>query len=156
MTDKCARGDCDRPAERKGLCRKHYDRERGPRHRHREDRVLANRARNRAVTALVKAHPVEFQMLLEAARAEVAREHAELLKVAVAMGAEPTGDRRVVRLRPGPPTSDEDSPADRIASGDTQRGCASCSRYHERGHGCPVCGTKPQILVHGYRYRGNS
>lgn len=148
--EQCARGDCDRPAERRGLCRMHYDRERGPRHRHREDRVLANRARNRAVTALVKAHRAEFTRLLEAAKVQVATEHAELLMVAKAMGAEPTGDRQVVRLRPGPPTSDEDDISERITTPST---CDRCETYHQRGHACPVCGTKPHVFG-GYRWRG--
>lgn len=142
----CERGGCENVQKARGLCKKHYDRERGapPRaHRHREDRVLALRARNRAVARLVKLHVEEFRALYEETIVEVLAEDVELRRVAEAMGAEPTDDRQVVRLKRGPAREDEEI-ADRIELGPA---CSQCEVYHGRGHHCLHCGALPSRAI---------
>lgn len=136
MTERCERS-CGRPVKAHGLCQMHYDRERS-RHRHREDRVLATRARNRANAALIKAHPDEFVELLAKSTEEVQAEHARIVALAEEAGVEVADAKRVFRLKRGPAAEDEE-PEDRAQF--APPGCGFCSRAHERGHACPECGT---------------
>lgn len=143
---KCERGGCDRPVHARGMCSRHYNREvesARPRHRHREDRVLASRARNRAVAALITAHRDEFEKLYADARAAVAEEHARLEELARANGLDPNNG--VVRLRVGP-RPDDVPVEDRIR----ERGpitCPHCSALHQDGHVCAECGITLEVLV---------
>lgn len=137
-TSTCERASCDRPVKAHGVCQMHYDRERS-RHRHREDRVLATRARNRANAALIKAHPAEFAALLMTANDEVREEHARIVAFAEEMGVD-VDDQRVFRLRRGPVAEDE-AAEDRAQLQPHEAECSFCSRVHDRGHDCPECGT---------------
>lgn len=136
---RCERGDCDRPIKAHGLCQLHYDKERA-RHRHREDRVLPTRARNRAVAALIRAHPEEFKERLAKSLADVHAEHALIVELAKEHGVDVTNDARVFRLRRGP-TGDDEQIEDRAILQPAESGCPACHRTHDRGHFCPECGT---------------
>lgn len=140
---KCDRGSCDQPAAKRGLCTKHYERERG-RHRHREDRVLPTRARNRAVSRLITAHREEFDRLYLAALAEVTQENEELKKACEANNAEPTNNKRIYRFKRGPKPEDEE-PEDRIVP--AQLTCEQCDGYHAGGHRCLHCGSLPSRKI---------
>lgn len=139
----CSRADCDDKAKAHGLCKRHYDRERGPRHRHREDRVLVTRARNRAHAELAKRHPDEYAEILEVKLADVRAQDAELRRVAEQIGAEPVRDGRVLRLKSGPPADDEDV-TDRIV---VVPACPRCDEYHANGHRCLHCGATPSRVI---------
>lgn len=95
----CGVEDCGLVVAAHGMCRRHYDRERG-KGRVRADRVLMNRARNRASAALIRAHREEFEELLVEAQAEVVAENDRLLAAARKAGIEVKG--LSPRLKPGP------------------------------------------------------
>lgn len=135
----CERGDCGRDVKAHGMCQMHYDRERQRHSRRREDRVLATRARNRATAALVKAHAEEFADLLTSAAEQVREEHARIVALAEEMGVE-VDDKRVFRLKRGPAAEDQ-AVEERAELQPHEYECSFCSRVHERGHGCPECGT---------------
>lgn len=129
----CQRAGCDKPRKAHGLCPTHYNREReGARHRLRDDRILPNRARTRAVSRLIEAHREDFDRLLTVALAEVTEEARILAVLAAAEGVELTGDGQVWRFRPGPRPDDED-PIDRLRT-DDGRACPSCLFFHDGGH----------------------
>lgn len=137
--DTCERGSCDRPQVAHGLCRTHYGREYDQsRHRHREGKVLRSRARSRAVTQLVAAHREEYDRLFAAAEIAVREEAARLAAIAAAAGAEVTGDRKVLRLRPGPASIDDEPVEDRVRLIQPVQ-CKTCDNFHESGHKCPTC-----------------
>lgn len=137
----CARGGCDEPVHRRGLCSRHYERER-VRLRDRTDRVLPSRARTRAVSRLVAAHDAEFRQLYEQALAEVTAEAAELAERCAERDAEPTDDRKVWRYRPGPRPDDEE-PEDRVTRDGWVPDCRDCAAYHAAGHACATCSSPP-------------
>lgn len=137
--NKCSHAGCDRPVKAHELCQMHYDRHRSRHGRRREDRVLPTRARNRATSALVKAHVEEFQRLYEAALADVQAEHARLVAFAEEQGVEVSKDGQVLRLKRGPVAEDE-TVEERALLND-EPACKFCARAHDRGHACPECGT---------------
>lgn len=98
-------------------------------------KLLRNRARHRAVAALVARHQADFDALYERAKAEVAAEAARI--AAVPAAAEHYGDQPI-RLRPGPRLPFEEI-VDRIDVGR----CPDCARHHDAGHACPACGATP-------------
>lgn len=101
----CSVAGCQLVVRAKGKCQPHYDQERS-KGRIREDRVLENRARNRATSALVKAHRKEFEQLLAQAKKDVAWENARIVKAAQKAGVKVDG-KRALRLKPGPPATGE-------------------------------------------------
>lgn len=120
MAKPCERAGCDRPARARGMCMVHYERERGrDRQRDRTARLLPNRARSRAATRLIRAHAAEFDRLYREALAEVEAEDRRLAELCEEEGAEPTGDRKVWRLKPGPRPEDEE-PEDRATRPERQ------------------------------------
>lgn len=143
MTDRraCDRAGCGQPARKRGLCLAHYERERA-RRRDRTDRLIPNRARNRAASLLIAAHRDEFAVLYERALAEVTAEAQRLEELCDAEGAEPTGDRKVWRLRPGPRPDDED-PEDRVTRDAWRPDCRDCAAWHAAGHVCAACAKPP-------------
>lgn len=123
----CGHDDgCDRAVKARGLCQRHYDRERA-RHRHRDDRLVHTRARNRAASELIQRHRVEFEDILVQKLVEAKAEHEEL-KASVG--------RKVLRLMPGPRPDDQEL-VDRVTR-EVGR-CAKCRGFHADDHQCPVC-----------------
>jgi hypothetical protein len=119
------------------------------RNRHRpytEDRAVRNRARHRAVAALVELHRDEFERLyaneMDVAVAEAARIREHVAPTPVATSSAKPREVLATRLRPGP------RPAglpftDRIR--DDVGACPRCAVHHDTGHRCPVCGAEPQM-----------
>lgn len=139
MAKPCERAGCDRPARARGMCMVHYERERGrDRQRDRTARLLPNRARSRAATRLIRAHAAEFDRLYREALAEVEAEDRRLAELCEEEGAEPTGDRKVWRLKPGPRPEDEE-PEDRATRPERQPDCRDCATWHACGHACATC-----------------
>lgn len=139
---KCERTDCPNDAVAKKLCRSHYERNRG-RHRHRDDRILANRARSRALTILMDRHKGEYEVIYVAVYQQVLDEDAKVNadvaptpKPATRARPTPPVPKPPVKLRPGPRPVDE-APLDRVDLAKIQ--CKTCRSYHERGHKCPAC-----------------
>ena len=129
----CERAGCTEPHKARGLCDKHYGRERG--HRSRPDRVLATRARNRATALLVAAHRDEFVTLLATCTVETQVEAARLAKLCEESGKDPW--QGIVRLRRGPKPDDQE-PEDRIDLAATSS-CDACAAFHRTGHACQAC-----------------
>lgn len=137
----------------KDCCR---DRDRArPRQRKTLRRVLRVRANNRALAALRRAHPDEFDALYEEALAAVTEQHETFLAGRDLDGGSETddeetavvGDDEVIPLlRPGPAVPGEPIET-RIRTAPTVADCASCRSRHDRDHRCPVCGSKPQLVV---------
>lgn len=155
----CSVDGCAERVACKGMCRLHYDRERGRnRHRHRDDALLRVRARNRAVARLIDAHPDEFADLFaeEKARAEVEADELEAaadrdkspspvmprpdVRTSGAT-ASPTSPRKPIRLLTGPRPAGQRA-VDRIRD-DVAR-CARCQTFHDQGHRCAECGSAPK------------
>lgn len=153
MSGTCTAVGCDVAAVAKGLCRRHYGRERDRlRHRHRDDALLRTRARNRAVARLIDAHPDEFAELFAEEKVNAEREAEQLAAAApqepVSVQTLPRASATVsvsaprpVRLLSGP-RPDDQAPVDRIRA-DVGR-CARCQAYHDRGHRCADCGSAPK------------
>ena len=133
----CDRHDCDRPHKAQGLCVVHYNRQRDRERssRKRPDRILANRARGRAVTQLIRENPERFAELLAEITEQVQAEHARLVELAEEAGLDPL--QGIVRLRPGPRPSDQE-PEDRIDLSTTSS-CNDCASFHRTGHSCTHC-----------------
>lgn len=95
--------------------------------------LVYQRARGRAVTALIAAHEAEWEHLFAAKRAEVQAE-VDAVDEAGAdhYGTEPT------RLKTGRRKQGQ-TVVDRI---DVAR-CPHCIKHHDRGHACPKCGAAP-------------
>lgn len=142
MIGKCERGGCERPIKAHGLCQMHYDRERG-RHRHREDRVLPTRARNRAVSELIRLHKDEFEELYATALRTVREEHERIAKLAKEHGVEVADARRIFRLKRGPAAEDQE-PEDRVQLTSTDSSCVACGTFHAAGHAC-ACATNKKL-----------
>lgn len=126
MADVCAHPSCTEAVHAKGKCRRHYER---TRHRHREDKLLVNRARGRALTRLRQRYPKIYQQYYDEELAIVLDEDR---RIEAATGRERT------RLLSGPHPADDDVTA-RV---DTERlviKCKTCLNYHARGHRCPTC-----------------
>jgi hypothetical protein len=122
-TRTCERPCCDRPHKAHGLCQSHYDRERADHRRNHFDRLVMQRARQRATQALVRTHREEWAALVEAELAQ-AREQAARL-----------GE---VLLRPG-----RSSAAHAAAARVRLLGmiCPRCATEHGASHdACPRCG----------------
>lgn len=139
----CERSGCPHPAKSRGLCRAHYDRERH-RHRSRPDRLIANRARQRAVQSLIKLHREEFKELY-AHMKEVVAEEVERHREAM-----PDAPDDIPRLMPGPRGFDQDS-EDRIQvvqRPSEMKNCPRCRHMHAINHECPNCslsGRRPVV-----------
>lgn len=99
----------------------------------RRKQLAYQRARGRAVTALIAAHEAEWEHLFAAKRAEV---EAELDTVDQA-GAGHYGDEPA-RLKSGRRKKGQTA-VDRI---DVAR-CPHCIKHHDRGHVCVKCGAAP-------------
>lgn len=108
-------------------------------------KVNRNRARHRAVSDLIDAHPEEFEEYF-AARLREAEIEAVALTAAAAdlprhnhapVVAPKTP--QPVRLKSGP-RRDGQSIAERI---DVAR-CGECQSHHDRGHKCLMCGSSPE------------
>lgn len=74
-TKSCGYRGCTAPVHVKGFCTSHYDQSRPPRKRTRSDRILANRARTRAMTRLAGMYPTAFQQLYDQELAKVVAEN---------------------------------------------------------------------------------
>jgi Zn finger protein HypA/HybF involved in hydrogenase expression len=154
-------------------CNRDRDRARGGQ-RKTVRRVLRVRANNRALAALRRAHPDEFDALYEEALEAVIEQHEMFLANAQHhadpddpdaespdpdtegwIRPEPARGRypaavlhdveQIPLLRPGPAVPGE--PVEARLKPPGESGCASCKSRHERGHQCPVCGSKPQVMV---------
>lgn len=105
------------------------------------DRMLRSRAVNRAMARLRDLHRDEYERLLaeelDAARAEAAK-HAETAPKPDDEHCAPP----VPLLRPGPAAIGETGPRLREDVGT----CPLCVNRHDRGHVCPACGARPQLL----------
>lgn len=123
LTSRCK--DCD--AERK---RAEYKGNNGA-------KINRNRARHRAIAALIERHADEFEALYEQHLVEAAEE-AEAL--ATEKSAQEHYRDEPVRLRPGKRRSGQKA-GDRI---DVAR-CPHCIRHHDRGHVCAKCGAAPDV-----------
>lgn len=132
MPNPCSRGGCLNDAVAKELCRSHYERERG-RHRHRNDRILHNRARSQALTILRRRHPEEFTALEAECYLRICEENDRVFDE-LAPVAQPAEEP--IRLKPGPKPVDEE-PLDRVSLATVQ--CKTCRSFHDRGHKCPAC-----------------
>lgn len=131
MTNRvCSIAGCDAPHKARGMCGPHYEshHKRHTRaHRHRPDRRLKVRAANRALTALARRHPEEYQQLCD--------EHYKIVVAEAAKVKARTGNE-LSKLKPGPRAYDE-QPEDRARL--EQERCATCQTYHAAGHRCPTC-----------------
>lgn len=135
----------------KACCRER-DRAR-PRQRRTVRRVLRVRANNRAMAALRRAHPDEFDALYDEALAAVLEQHENFL---AAKAPEPADvvdelepdpvDDDIPLLRSGPAVPGEPIEARLLPAG-APASCDACRSRHERDHRCPVCGSKPQLVV---------
>ena len=135
MSRLCAANGCDKPHIAKGLCKKHYDRDREhTRHRVSTKRYARARAWKRAASQLVSRHRDEFDTLYAAAMAEALEESERLHELASAAGVKPHDS--VARLRPGPKPDDEE-PHERLQL-DPDR-CPQCEKTHNHGHRCQHC-----------------
>lgn len=150
----CSVDGCAQPVTCKGMCRRHYDRQRG-RHRHRDDALIRTRARNRAVSRLIDAHPDEFADLFAEEKARAEAEAAELEaafsrnlvsdpeapRPDVRTSGRPASPRKPIRLLTGPRPADQRA-VDRIRD-DVAR-CTRCQSFHDQGHRCAECGSVPK------------
>lgn len=100
-------------------------------------RVIANRARHRAVALLVEAHHQEFEDLL-AKEKDLAKTEFYLLQ-SMSEGED------LVRLSTGPRKLDQ--PNVRIEVGI----CRRCHRLHDDGHHCPHCGWQAKATDYVYQ-----
>lgn len=144
----CEVTGCTSGVHAKNLCNRHYERQR-ERTQHREDQLLYQRARNRAIARLVKGHYDEFVVLWEEEKVVVAEE-AQRLAAAVADGkvrldtpapslrdtrnadpVTPPPPPRLPRLKSGPHPVDE--PVESRIREDVGR-CPLCHEYHDGGH----------------------
>lgn len=98
-------------------------------------KINRQRARHRAVAALIERHPAEFEELMGLHLAEATKE-------AEALASTPEARQHYkgepVRLRPGKRMAGE-KVGDRI---DVAR-CPHCIKHHDRGHVCKQCGASP-------------
>lgn len=101
-------------------------------------RVVRNRARGRAVTALIRRHEQEWREVYAAA---VAAAEAEAEEIAQTDDAREHYATEPVRLKRGR-RKDGQKAGDRI---DVAR-CPHCITHHDRGHVCRECGTAPHEL----------
>ena len=127
---------CDQPAEKKDLCRRHYDRQREPTRTDRQTprRYARARAWKRAATRLVALHRDEFERYLAEEKAKAFEETERLHELASAAGVRPHDG--IARLRPGPKPDDEE-PHERLLL-DPER-CPQCTKTHDHGHRCQHC-----------------
>lgn len=104
------------------------------------NRVVRNRARHRAVAALIDRHRDEFAQLMAAELTTAQAEHEELTAAAAERGQD---DAAVARLRPGPKRREQTSGVERL---DVAR-CPHCIKHHDRGHVCAKCGSAPAAAL---------
>lgn len=100
-------------------------------------KIVRVRARHRATAELVKRHRAEFGDLLEYFTA-TATEEADQLAAAMAAERQDQPEDGIPRLRPGL-TRKGQSAVQRL---DRAR-CPECTRHHDRGHACALCGAAP-------------
>jgi hypothetical protein len=151
---RCDRHDCDDPVKARGLCNKHYLRERDRPQRQttktREDAILRSRARARALAKLARLYPDEYQTIYQLVLQHVHKEAQALLAVAPDATIGPRG---VVLLRRGIVPTDQDI-EDRIVLNPPGI-CPSCARVHDGGHHCPHCGAQLGEPRTGQRLRSD-
>jgi hypothetical protein len=99
------------------------------------NRVIRNRARQRATTRLVQLNQKAFEQLMAE---ELAKAYVEAATLAKAPAAKDHFGDRPVLLRPGARMATE-GVTDRIDVGR----CPDCIKSHDRGHTCLTCGSKP-------------
>lgn len=123
----CERPGCRKPHKAHGLCQSHYDHERGNRRANHHDRLVTQRARQRATQAIVRAHRDEY-MIFYQAELQRAQEQAQRL-----------GD---VLLRSGRSAADQDE-EDRIRL--LEIACPACAAAHTGHIVCVACGQSRQV-----------
>lgn len=108
-------------------------------------RTLRVRANNRALAALRDLHRAEFELLFAECLAAVT-EQADRWAAEMPQNDDetPGHDHGPVTplLRPGPAAPGEE-PADRILPDGTPGSCRLCRNRHDKGHECPICGSRP-------------
>lgn len=157
----------------KVCCRTSARRREGARRYKTVRRVLRVRANNRAMAELRRRHRDEFDAIFEECLDAALEQHEAFL----ASRPEPEGpdpdspgqttatvvhpaDRPPTRLEPavipllrsGPPVPGEDVLTRLLPNGEPGS-CGLCRSRHDKGHQCPICGSRPQVAVQVDRTR---
>jgi hypothetical protein len=129
---ECGAPACHERVWAKGLCARHYERER-QRHRHgRTDQRIQTRARNRALARLSNEYRDRFEEIYAEERVRAEAEDAEV-RQRLGIGE----DEEPPKLMSGPRPPAEPEAVQRVRLDVAE--CPRCHGYHDNGHRCPEC-----------------